>query len=297
MSIQHIQQRVHLLRGVTSVGVIHAGEGQAILIDTGLGDRSGRRIMRALAQQGLTPVAILATHGHGDHTGGIAHITGVCGASVYAPALDATILEQPSWGTACLLGGAEPLPELEVPRYAPPPCRVDVRLEPGPHQIAGVDVQALSLPGHTGSHMGYLVDDILFTGDALAGEREIQTTPISYVYSMTKQLATLATLAAASYAGFVLGHGGFKESVTELVQANLKRIEDLAQQMITVLRAAPTEFNDLLAVVCQHYDLSPRQIRDYFLLQATLYACLSHLYRQEAVGYSLDAGRLFWHAT
>ena len=44
-----------------------------------------RRVRRALSNAALAPRAILVTHHHDDHQGGVAALAGETGATVYAP--------------------------------------------------------------------------------------------------------------------------------------------------------------------------------------------------------------------
>ncbi len=105
MELQHIKNNAYYLRDVINIGVVVGEEGQAILIDSGLGDRSGRRILRALEAEGLRPVAVLNTHCHGDHSGGNAYLVEQAGVRVYAPLYDAMVLRQPVWGTLSVRRG------------------------------------------------------------------------------------------------------------------------------------------------------------------------------------------------
>jgi len=91
LDLHRIQDDVYYIPGALNVGVIVGRDSQAVLIDSGIGDRSGRQILQLLEGQGLKPAAILNTHAHGDHTGGNAYIVERTGALVYAPELDAMI--------------------------------------------------------------------------------------------------------------------------------------------------------------------------------------------------------------
>lgn len=294
MPLQRLAGPVHYLPGVTNAGVIIGEGNQAILIDTGSGDRSGRAILRALDEAGLRPSAIMSTHGHGDHTGGHAWIVERTGARVYAPGLDAVVLEQPAWGTICLFMGAEPPPELAVPRYAPRPCRVDVLVEEGVYHEAGVTIQAVPLHGHTGSHTGYLVEGVLFTGDAVEGRREMEAPKLSYLHSVTCQLATLEYLRTFPCERYLLAHDEPTAEIGGLLERNLAHIHNVIELLLGELAASPQPAADLLAAVCRHYGLAPRHLRDYALLQSTLHSYLGHLLAIGQARYEMADGKLLW---
>ena len=57
MQLEHIKDNVYSLRDVINIGVVVGEDGQALLIDSGLGGRSGRRTLRALDAERLRPVA------------------------------------------------------------------------------------------------------------------------------------------------------------------------------------------------------------------------------------------------
>lgn len=92
----------------------------------------------AAAREGLEPAAILLTHHHPDHCGGVA-----------------ALLER--W------------PGLPV--FAPDDARITVdceRVGDGSRlHLLGQDVQVLAVPGHTRSHIAFVVHEHLFCGDTL----------------------------------------------------------------------------------------------------------------------------------
>lgn len=118
----------------------------------------------ALAGSGLRLAAILVTHHHADHQGGVERLVAGHGATVFGPAAESiTGLSQP-------LSGGE-------------------RIE-----IAGLGGFAvLAVPGHTRGHLAYLAGRRLFCGDTLFGAgcgRLFEGTPAQ----MADSLARLAAL-------------------------------------------------------------------------------------------------------
>jgi glyoxylase-like metal-dependent hydrolase (beta-lactamase superfamily II) len=132
------------------------GESQAIVIDPGT---EPNLILDFLEEQGLTPVAILNTHGHADHIAGNADLKS---AYPHAPLIigagDAPLLADPDLNVSRPFG-------FEV--FSPPADRLvnegDVL------SFAGLTMDVLDLPGHSPGHVVFVVRDqkIVFGGDVL----------------------------------------------------------------------------------------------------------------------------------
>ncbi len=294
LRLQHLVDNVYYLPGPSNVGLIVGQRQQALLIDTGVGQRSGRRLLRIIQEQGLDLVAILNTHCHGDHVGGNAYLAERTGAQVYAPVHDAVVLQYPVWGTMCMFGGAEPIAEMAAPRFNPQPCAVDVTVTEGSIEIAGIAVQVVPLPGHTGSHTGYIVNDVFFTGDILAGEEELANTALSYAYSITKRLQSLERLRSYSCQYYVLGHGRPETDIHDLVERNIAQINDILDFIRAYLNQGCAEASELLAAMCAHYHIEIRNLRQYFLYYPTLHSLLSHLINRGEVEHRIHEHRLLW---
>ncbi|MDQ1362685.1 MAG: hydroxyacylglutathione hydrolase [Pseudomonadota bacterium] len=143
-----------------------SGSSAVVLVDPG----ETRRILRQVDEQGIRPVALLITHHHADHAGGIAQLL-------------------------------ERFPALEV--YGPAseniagvthPVRQDDRID-----IAEMNIsfQILDVPGHTRGHVAYYGEGVLFCGDtvfACGCGRLFEGTP----EQMTESLEKIAALPAAT---------------------------------------------------------------------------------------------------
>lgn len=144
--------------GVVAVGVVPLGEGHVALIDAG-NDPAGHPILEELARRGLGAEAVtmvLVTHGHPDH---VASLGAFPRARVAALAAEVPLLEG-------RVGHGGPLGWMTRAN----PVRVDRVLADGEQihlgDLADTVVRVFAVPGHTRGSAAYLVNGVLFIGDA-----------------------------------------------------------------------------------------------------------------------------------
>ncbi len=143
---------------------------QAVVVDPG----QAEPVIRYLQQQKLSLDAILITHHHGDHVGGVQELIELYPqATVYGPA-------------------SEHIPARNVALKQDDLVHID---------SLSLQFQVLDIPGHTAGHIAYFSDDdplepILFCGDTLFSAgcgRLFEGTPAQMVSSLGK-LASLPPL-------------------------------------------------------------------------------------------------------
>lgn len=140
---------------------------EAAIVDPG----DAEPVVRALDDRQLSLVAILATHHHADHVGGVTRLKERSGATVYGPARESI-------------------------------AGVDHRLKHGDRiEVLGTQFRVIDIPGHTAGHIAYFAETqkppILFCGDTLFAcgcGRLFEGTP----EQMLASLDALAELPAAT---------------------------------------------------------------------------------------------------
>lgn len=127
-----------------------SGEGtdEAVVVDPGFEPSAVRALLEAA---GKTPVAVLATHAHGDHVGTAGDFAGEL--PVYVHEADAVAFtDEPAWNA----GFENPLAPVKELR---PFADGDVLT------FAGFSLEVLHTPGHTPGHCCFRTDALVFSGD------------------------------------------------------------------------------------------------------------------------------------
>jgi len=163
------------------IWVLREGRG-ALVVDPG-----EAAPVLAAAAEGLEPAAILLTHHHNDHIGGV-H----------------ALLER--W------------PGLPV--FAPDDARIEVdaeRVGEGSRlRLLDRGVEVLAVPGHTRSHVAYVVDGHLFCGDTLFSlgcGRLFEGTPVQMLESLAKLAALPADTRVCCGHEYTRSNGAFAAAV------------------------------------------------------------------------------------
>lgn len=124
---------------------------EAVVVDPG-GDAD--RILRELTERTAHCAAILITHGHWDHLGGVADLAKETGALVHMAEEERVLLE-------------------DVNSFTPP----GVHLQPHTPEVllqgdetldlAGITFSTVRVPGHSPAHLAYHADGCLLSGDLI----------------------------------------------------------------------------------------------------------------------------------
>ncbi len=123
---------------------------EAVVVDPG-GNAADLRL--ELARHGASCAAILVTHTHYDHIGGVADLAEGTGAAVYVSEVEAPVLANPDGF---------------YPGYGVRPWDAEVKLTGDETlELAGLTFETLPVPGHSPGHLAFHADGSLFSGDVL----------------------------------------------------------------------------------------------------------------------------------
>lgn len=139
------------------IWLLRSGD-RAVVVDPG----DSAPVLSRLQAESLQLDAILVTHHHADHQGGVAGLTGHWNAPVFGPAKESIT------GCTRRLSGGECI------------------------EVLGQRFEVLAVPGHTAGHVAYRMPGALFCGDTLFGAgcgRLFEGTPAQMADSLTKLAA------------------------------------------------------------------------------------------------------------
>lgn len=282
----------YLLPAGSNSGLIVA-DGKAAIVDAGLDADTARRIAKALAELQARPVALLLTHAHADHFGGASAIAERFGIPVYAPALEAAVVENPYLEPQFLFSGAAPVPELLGKFTLAAPCRVDHIVEPGPLDVAELSVQVIPLPGHAPNQVGYAYGGTLFCGDVFFPGETLAKHPIPFCADVGRALDTLRRLPEMPYERFAPGHGPALAAPAAECRANADRLLAIADIILETCQT-PTPTGDLVKAVMDALGTALTQIAQYCLAQTTILACAAWLRAQGRLDVVFADNRMLW---
>lgn len=166
--------------------LLHDGQ-RALVVDPG----DAGPVRRFLSDRGLQLDAILVTHHHADHTGGVDALREATGARVFGPASER------------IPGPFEPLREGD-------------RIE-----VLGLAFEILDVPGHTAGHIAYYCKDVdgaplVFCGDTLFSGgcgRLFEGTPAQMLHSLDKLAALPGNTRVCCTHEYTLGNLKFATAV------------------------------------------------------------------------------------
>ncbi len=291
-----LADRVWVIPGGVNIGVLANDAGQVVLVDTGLNESSAKRALKVVREElGGEVVAVLTTHAHADHFGGNATIVKRTGAVVHAPKFDEAILRYPLLQPALLFGGADPLDTLRGNFLLAEPSPVNILVEAGAHEIAGIGVEAVPLCAHSPGQLGYLAGDVFFCADIVLPENVLDKYRIPYLFSLTEHLVALERARGTPHRVAVAGHGPVLDEgqLGAVIDLNASLAQRVAEAILD-LTATPRSAEAILEGILRRFDAPVVDAPSFYLLRPTVFAFLSHLHRSGEISHELHDGQSLW---
>lgn len=291
-----VTSRVAYLPGAVNLGLIFGANGEAIAIDSGLDGEAARKLRRAAEAEGHRLMAVINTHSHADHCGGNHYLAEKAGATVLASRMERAFIENPLLEPVMLFSGAYPPPGMRTRFLMAEPSQVHRVVDDGPLEIAGCQLEIVSLQGHSFGQIGVAFDGVLFAGDAFFGPETIEKHKVPFVVNPGLALEALSSVAARGEGFFLPGHGPLcrsGEELSEVLEANSSRIR-LVRSLVERSLALPVEEAEVVGQVCSGLSLEPKGEGIYHLVRTSVVSYLGWLASEGKATMRFDGGVLKW---
>ncbi|MDK2986171.1 MAG: hypothetical protein PWQ96_1815 [Clostridia bacterium] len=293
MELQQLKDNIYYIPNRTNIGVIRNDE-KVILIDSGIDDDTGRKILRTLQKNDLYPVAIINTHSHADHIGGNSYIQKKTGCKIYTSPIEDSITMCPYLEPLYLFSGATPIADLQNKFLMAKPSKVDYTVKNNQKiTVAGIEITVIPLPGHSLNQIGIVVDDICFCADAVLEKEVFAKHKIPFNIDIAKQRVTLQLLSDSSYSYFVPSHAAPLKDISQLTNPYLEVLDEIDNIILQVLTGEKTT-EEIIKKLLDNYNVTITRTGQYYLFKTITMAHLSSLSEGGKVTVIIKDNILYW---
>jgi len=296
MELKKLRGRTYYIPGATNVGVYRYRNGLCTLVDTGLYNATGRKIIDVLEDNNLKVKYIINTHAHPDHFGANNFIKEKYpGAFIAASGKERIFMEN------CLLEqivfyGASPMPGLSTRILKAHDTEVDIEVSEGVIELENKKFEIILLEGHTIGQIGVATEDsVLFCGDSFFSEDKMEKYPFPFVFDVGAHLKTLEFLLDTNYECYMISHCDTPlDNPKPLIQKNIENVNNNLQIILDFL-AQPLTREDLTELIIKNYDI-PMNISQYFITISSVGAFLSYLLEKQLINMDIIDGKMYFYA-
>ena len=290
--LKKIKGNTYYIDSAVNIGIIKNPEDEAVIVDTGIDDDMGRRILKFLREEGMKPAAIINTHSHADHCGGNNFISRRTNIPIYAPHFERALVEYPLLEPFYLFS-AYPLKDMKNKFLMAKESVVNHTLMEGRARIEGIPLDIIPLPGHSPGMVGIATEDnVIFLGDSLFSTYILQKHPLTYFTDIKNALSTLEFLKTLNYGYFIPSHGDVLDDPTSTIEANISQIKE-TESIIEDLCSHYKSREEIVAYMIDHYDIRIN-IGQYYLTSSTISAYLSYMTASNKLKVDLVDNNLKW---
>jgi len=281
--------------GATNAGVYRYRNGLCTLVDTGIDNTAGKRILEALAAEKLKVKYIVNTHAHPDHFGADDYIKENHTGTLIAASKGEKLFMENNSLEGMLFYGASPMPGLSARVVKAKETSVDIELSCGTVELGDKKFEVVPLKGHSPAQIGILTEDnVLFCGDAFFSEEKLSKYPFPFLFDIKEQFKTLEFLMASDYDFYIISHSEkLIEDPKALIRKNIDNLNENIDMILEYL-AQPLSREDLAELIIKRYNI-PMSVPQYFITLTSVSAFLTYLLEKQSVHMDIIDGKIYFY--
>lgn len=284
MELIKLGEKTYYIKNNTNIGIYKLNDKDVVLIDSGLDESVGRKILRIINENNFCIKYIINTHSHADHTGGNKFIQDRTGCKIYASEVECDITNHPILEPTYLYG-SYPFKDLR--------CKFLEAKESNCDKLIDIEgLEYFTLKGHSFDMIGIKTsDNVYFIGDSLFNENTINKYHISFLNNIEDFISSLDKLSELDGV-FVPSHGEVSNDIASLIKLNkdktyeiLDKIKSLCDKCITL--------EDIVKSIFDTYS-SQMNLTQYYLISSTIKAYLSYLIDSNQIEYEFIDNKMYY---
>ncbi len=292
MELRQLGDNTWYIPGRVNVGY-YEENGYGYLIDTGIDDDQGRKLLNLLKDRGVPLRAVINTHSNADHIGANSFIQKRTDCEVWTTLIEAALTESPTFEPMFLWGGF-PFPQIRGKFIEAKPSRTS----PIPNNglIRDTKLTAYPLPGHYLDMIGVRTpDDVIFLADALFDPEILKKYRFMVMLDIRRAYETLDWIADHRASWYVPCHAGATQDIETLVMQNKEALTWLSEAVYDTL-SKPVTREDILSEISMKYSLD-MDVSHLLLNLSSVSAHLSFLAENGRIEPFVENSRMFWRRT
>lgn len=264
LKVQHICGNTWCLRTpLALLPFYEINDREVVLMDSG--DEKNSAVADFFVEREQTVTAVLLSHIHQDHTGGLKELRRRFGSKIYAPAREKESipsLKHPkgrAFQGRVFPGGckAEEKEDCAANFRIPPECRYV--------NIKGAEFDAIFCPGHSDGHTAFVTpDNVCFLGDLVSSPNYLSAVRMLYIKNHALDRESKEKLRQENFAYCVAAHKKVfsGRELSSVIDENLSCIEKMKEQVRKCLDGLPETDGDVCAQIMRALDREGRSPKE-----------------------------------
>jgi len=290
-----IKEGCYYYKASVNIGYVTDYKGTGIIIDTGLEPQAIKKVIKAIENEGLPITHCLISHAHADHFGGAEYLKREKNITIYAPFLEAAIMENPFLEPLYLFHGTNPPKELRNKFVEGTPVKIDQILSEGRIEIGHVTITCISLPGHSYNQFGFIINHILYAADAYFGQESLGKHIIPYIVDVSETLNSLHKILSLHLEGALPGHGIFETNYKSTIKNNIETHVKIINKITQILEEEKEGLSLELFIqgVCHSFGITLKNLGSWALYRTAISAYVNKLIQEGKAVYCVEENVLY----